>query len=564
MKNNKNDQLKFLILGGVNNIGRNCYVVEYGKDIVVVDLGFGFPEATEYGTNYLIPDVDYLKKRRDRIRGIVISHAHMDHIGALPFVLEDLGFPTIYGREFVIAFIKEKLKEFGLDKKARYRVIETKQDVVLNSITIRLANVTHTIPQSSAVFLKTPAGNVLYTGDYMFDDNPVNEPLSDYEELKRFGQLGVDLVGMDSTNVFEEGKTKSETEIAHVLDGIIAKAEGRIIAATFASLGTRIYSLIEIARKHKRRVVVTGWSMKTMISVLRSIGYIKVNEDIFLSEKDISKVPDNQILILATGTQGEEMSALSRMSRDEHANIKIKPTDTIVLSSSVVPGNDVPVQHLLKNLLRLGARVFHRKFMDVHSSGHGYKEDMKEMYNLVQPKNAIPVHGWPSQTHELGYLLNRWGMKKDNILTPDVGQMFVFDSRAGRWNKGKKIKCKTVYVEGVSVGETGQAVIEERSILASYGIVLIVMNLSKNFQLVREPVVVSRGFVYVKNNKSVLQMISKESRKVFKWWRNSEQNISKSDIKRLKDAVEKSVGRMIYKKTERKPVVVVEIVSHSA
>jgi len=560
MVNNKNNQLKFLILGGVNNIGRNCYVVEYGKDIVVVDLGFGFPEATEYGTNYLIPDIDYLKKRRDRIRGIVISHAHMDHIGALPFVLEDLGFPTIYGREFVIAFIKEKLKEFGLDKKARYRVIETKKDIVLNSITVRLANVTHTIPQSSAVFLKTPAGNVLYTGDYMFDDNPVNEPRSDYDELRKFGQVGVDLVCMDSTNVFEEGKTKSETEIANVLDGIVKRAEGRVIAATFASLGTRIHSLIEIARKHRRRVVVTGWSMKTMISVLRSIGYIKVNEDIFLSEKDISKVPDNQVLILATGTQGEEMSALSRMSRDEHMNIKIKSTDTIILSSSVVPGNDVPVQHLLENILRLGARVFHYKFMDVHSSGHGYKEDMKEMYNLVQPKNAIPVHGWPSQTHELGYLLNRWGMKRENILTPEVGQIFSFDRRNGRWSKGKKIKCKTVYVEGGSVGETGQAIIKERATLASYGIVLVLMNLSKNFRLIGEPFVVSRGFVYVKKSQPILQMISREARNVFKKWRGSEADISKSDLKRLRDAVDKAVGRMIYKKTERKPIVVTEVV----
>ena len=555
MKTKIVNKLKFMALGGVDDINRNCYVIEYGKDIVVMDMGFSFPDDSLYGVDYLIPDVEYLRRRKERIAGIVLSHAHMDHIGAIPYVIEKLGFPMIYGRQFTILLLKEKLKEFGLENKVKTKIVKENEDIHLRSMTARLIPVTHSIPQSSSILVKTPGGNIIYSGDFKFDDNPVNEAKPNYETYEKIGKEGIDLACIDSTNIYLEGKSKSETEIAGILDRIVKNAKGRVIASTFSSLGTRLYSLIEIAKKYNRKVAVTGRSMKNMLVLLRQIGYIKAGDNLFISDKSVKSVPDEKLLILTTGTQGEEMAALSRIARNEHNDIKIKETDTVVLSSSVIPGNQVMVQHLIDDLIKLGARVIHQSFMDVHTSGHGYQEDIKKMLQLVKPKYAMPVHGWPSFIHEAAFQYNRWGMKRKNILIPETGRFFIKEEKDGRWIKTDKIECKDVCVEGISITDAGKALIEERAQLANFGVLLLSFQLDKGGRIIGEVRVNARGFVYLHENVVLIKKIQNNVNEVVAEWRK----IDKRSIKKLKIVISKSISKLVDREVNKKPVITIEV-----
>lgn len=559
-KKKKSSKLKFVALGGISDINRNCYVVEYGKDIVIMDLGLSFPDDELHGVDYLIPDVTYLKKRKDRIRGLVLSHAHLDHIGAIPHVIEELGFPPIYGRKFTITYLREKLKEYNLDQKVNLNIVEPNEKVRLGKLEARLISVTHSIPQASSIVIDTPEGSVFYTGDYKFDEEPIKEPESDYSALKNLSDENVVLGCFDSTNVYMGGKDKSESEIADILDRIVKHASGRVFAATFSSLGTRLYSLINIAKKYNRKVVVTGRSMETMIRVLKSINYIEVSNDIFLPAKKANSVPDDKLLILTTGTQGEEFAALSRMSRGDHRDFKIKSSDTIVLSSSVVPGNQVPVQKLIDDLVELGAKVIHQSFMDIHTSGHAYREDMKRMYKYVKPQNLIPVHGWPSFRHELAFHLDRWGMNRDNILLHDEGQILNYDPKSGKWKKGKKLDLEDVFVEGGRVGETGYDVISERSRLASYGVLFVIINLDNAYKVEGAPQILERGFLRKEESPKLFSSLEDYVRDFYYSWRGTQGKISRDDYEDFYKKIRRNLGRKIYKETGKRPVIMSQIV----
>lgn len=546
------NKLSFMPLGGVEDINRNCYVVEYGKEIVIVDTGFSFPDEDVYGVDYIIPDVSYLKARKDRIRGIIYTHGHLDHVGALPYIAEGLGFPPVYGREFTMLFLQDKLTEFGLDKKIKRTIVEPLTNIQLGSFTVRFIPVAHSIPQSSAVQIVSPAGTVVYTGDYKFDEAPVSENRPDYEELERIGAQGIDLACMDSTNVFDTGKSKTEKEVAVVLDRVVKNARGRVIAATFSSLGSRIFSLVEIAKKYNRKLVITGRSMHSMVDLLRQIKYINVPEDIILPEQKMKGVPDEKLLILTTGSQGEEMAALSRMSRGEHREVKIKDTDTVVLSSSVIPGNQVPVQHLIDDLLRLGAKVIHRSFMDVHTSGHGYQEDMKKMYELLKPRYVMPVHGWRSFIHEAMYLLGTWGMKKNNILHPETGQKFMFDSATKSWSKGEKIPSRDIYIDGKTVGETDASLIEERAKLSEHGLVWVVVKVNGDGTC-SQPVIGTVGVMNVSMRQRLIQDINRNVAVVLTQSRGA-------NMKDIKQNVRRTVSKTLEGAIGKESLVVVEVV----
>lgn len=546
------NRLAFMPLGGVEDINRNCYVVEYGRDIIVIDTGLSFPDDNIYGVNYVIPDVSYLKARKDRVRAIVMTHGHLDHVGALAYVAEDLGYPPVYGREFTMLFLEEKLKEYGLDTRIRRTIVEPKTNVQIGPFTLRFIPVTHSIPQASAVRIATPAGTIVYTGDYKFDEAPVSEMKPDYAELENIGREGVDLACMDSTNVFEQGKSKTEQQVAAILERIVKNARGRVIAATFSSLGSRIFSLIEIAKKYNRKVVITGRSMRTMIDLLGRIKYIDAPQDLFLPEQKMKSVPDERLLILTTGSQGEEMAALSRMSRGEHREVKIKDTDTVILSSSVIPGNQVPVQHLIDDLLRLGAKVIHRSFMDVHTSGHGYQEDMKQMYELLKPHYVMPVHGWPSFIHESMYLLNTWGLKKSNILHPETGQKFDFDPVTRTWVKGEKMPCREIYVDGKTIGETNTTLVEERSQLSHDGIVWVIVKVHKDGTYA-EPVIGTKGVMNVSARQSLMVELKRNVAGVLAQSRGAK-------IKDLTLNIRRAVSNTIVSTIGKESLVVVEVV----
>lgn len=546
-------KLKFIPLGGVEDINRNCYVIEFGNDILVMDMGFSFPDDDLFGVDYLIPDVSYLKRRKDRIKGIVLTHAHLDHVGSIPYVIEELGFPPIYGREFTTLFLAEKLKEFGLDKRVKLITVEPKQVQKLGVFNVRFIPITHAIPQSSSIEVSSPAGTIMYTGDYKFDEAPVMESPPDYDEFKRMGEKGILLACMDSTNVFEEGKAKTETEIAAILDKIVKNSRGRVLAATFSSLGSRLHSLVEIAKKYDRKIVITGRSMKTMIDLLRQIGYVDVSDKLLISEKSMKGVPDEKLLILTTGTQGEEMAALSRMSRGEHRGIHIKDTDTVILSSSVIPGNQSPVQNLIDDLLRLGARVIHQSFMDVHTSGHGYQEDMKKMFSLLQPEFVMPVHGYRSFIHESAYLLQKWGMKKENILHPETGQTFEWDENVRTWKKGTKLDCHDIYVEGPVVGETDASMILDRRKMSESGVIVVGIPADLNGKQNGRVIVSQRGVL----NETFRRKLLVEIENTVSGIARQQKDLRSGNAKKMiRKAVEKVIGSEIGKE----PLVLVEVI----
>jgi ribonuclease J len=546
-------KLKFIPLGGVEDINRNCYVIEYGNDIVVMDMGFSFPDDDLFGVDYIIPDVTYLKRRKERIKGIVLSHAHLDHVGAIPYVIEELGFPPVYGREFTTLFLSEKLKEFGLDKRIKLITMEPKQVQKLGSFDVRLIPITHAIPQSSSIEVSSPAGTIVYTGDYKFDEAPVRESPPDYGEFKRIGERGIQLACMDSTNVYEEGKAKTETEVAAILDTIVRSSRGRVLAATFSSLGSRLHSLVEIAKKYDRKIVVTGRSMKTMIDLLRQIGYVDVSDKLLISEKNMKGIPDDKLLILTTGTQGEEMAALSRMSRGEHRGIRIKETDTVILSSSVIPGNQGPVQNLIDDLLRLGARVMHQSFMDVHTSGHGYQEDMRKMFDLLQPEFVMPVHGYRSFIDESAYLLHKWGMKKEKILHPETCQTFEWDEKGRTWKKGEKFDCHDIYVEGPVVGETDAKMISDRRKMSESGVVVVSIPVDPGGKLEGQPIVTQRGVVNETFRKNLLTELENNVSGIA---RQQKDLRSGNTLKMIRKTVEKTIGSQVGKE----PIVLVEVI----
>lgn len=547
----KQEKLKVIPLSGVEQIGANSTIIEYNDQIVVVDAGLGFPSSQIYGVDYFIPNLEYLKKNKQKIEGIVITHGHLDHIGAIPHFLEALDFPEVYASRFALELIKVKLKEKRLLDKAK--LIEVFPDSKLNAkdITIEFFRVNHSIPESMGVLVRTPAGNIVHTGDFKFDNSPVNEPVADYGKLAEIGNEGALALLSDSTNSFKPGHSTSEAKIAEMLEEVCEQAEGRIIVATFSSLVTRLYQLIQIAQKLDRKVYISGRSMETAISIAREMGYIKAPSDLFIKSNQLKRYKDERIMVLATGAQGENMAALARMGRGEHKDIKIQKGDTVILSASVIPGNDVEVQVMIDDLSKRGAIVYHKDIMDLHSSGHGFKEDQKLMINLVRPKYFIPIHGYQSFLFEHARTAEGLGIEKSNIILPENGDIIEMDSF--NWTKSAKVKSSPLLVSGLGVGDIGASVLSDREQLANYGIVFIVMVVDeKSKELISSPDVISRGFVYVKHNFDLIDSISEKVMSIYS------QEIKKNkDLRHLKHKIQTDVRKHLYKEIEREPMILV-------
>src|SRR3989338_5224272 len=386
--------LRIIPLGGLNDIGeRNCTVFEYGNDIIIVDIGFAFPDDTMPGVDYYIPDVRYLEERKKKIRGILISHGHLDHIGALPYVLAKLGDPPIYTLPLSAQLIERRLNEFNMLGRAKINRLKLNDEITLGAFHIRMFRVNHNIPDNVGFAIKTPVGTIVHTGDWKFDQTPVGEPPAELDKLAIYGREGVKLLMTDSTNANIPGYSISERQISEVIDGIFRNTQNRIVFASFASLVTRVQEVFNIAAKYNRKVVITGRSMIQTVEAALENGYLKTAPKQIVPPDQAKHLPDNQIVILTTGGQGEEFSALARMSRGEHRQIDLKAGDTVVISASVIPGNERSVQTMISNLTRLGAKVVYQKILDIHTGGHAKEEEHKIMLNLVKPKYVMPIHG---------------------------------------------------------------------------------------------------------------------------------------------------------------------------
>jgi len=549
------DELTLCTLSGTNEIGRNCSFIEYKGDIIIIDAGLSFPEQELYGIDYLIPNVQYLKKNRDRIKAILITHGHLDHTGALPYLLPDLDFPPVYAGRFANALIKEKLIEFKIDNRVKQIDVDRSTDIHIGNFHIQFIGVTHSIPNAFSIFIETAGGNVFFSGDYKIDQDPANEPESDYARLKSL-QGRVDLALMESTKANAPGKAKSETEIAQNISEIIKNHNGRVIVASFSSLVSRIYSVLKIAQSTNRKVYVSGRSLLTALKIASAQGYVSLPNNLIVDDKKVKDIQDNQLLILCTGSQGEKNAALSRIALGEHKSIKIKKGDLVILSSSEIPDNIVAIQHMTDKLIQQGAEIIKNDMMEVHESGHGLIEDIKLMYDMLRPKYVMPIHGWLTLRYQNKQNFVRWGMNPDNVLLTEDGQTWIHKNN--KWNNGKIIPSKPILIDGLGVGDVGDVVIKDRQQLAEYGVLCIIMNLhNKTKQLIGKPVFFSKGFVYMKNSQELLKELTNMVNDIHRNWISKPSEKGKLDTIKLKAEIEITLQKYILKKIEREPVIMV-------
>jgi ribonuclease J len=544
--------LRIIPLGGLEEVGANMMAYEFGDDIIIVDMGFAFPDETTPGIDYIIPDTKYLEDNKKKIRGVFITHGHMDHIGAIPYILPKIGDPPIYTLQLSAGLIKKRLEEFSMVNRAKLNII-TKDDVIpLGNFTIRFFAVNHNIPDSVGLSILTPVGQVIHTGDWKLDHTPVNEKPAELHKLAKFGAEGVLALMSDSTNATKAGYCSSEKEIGVQIDRTFADAKGRIIFASFSSLISRMQQVLDLAAKYNRKVIVTGRSMVNNIEVALSLGYLKIQPKIIIKSEQAAKYPDNQILILTTGAQGEESAGLARMARGEHRSIKIKRGDTAIISASPIPGNERSIVAVLDNLTREGANVIYNKILDIHTSGHAQQEELKLMLSLVKPKYLMPIHGEHHMLAAHGKLAQSLGMPEENVFLMENGEVLEINS-TGTAKKEGSVPAGYVFVDGLGVGDVGEVVIRDRQVMAQDGMFVIIITLDRrNGKLTQQPDILSRGFIYMKNNDDLIREVKHEVRKLVEGQGKAK---LEPNWAYLRQVIRDEVGEYLFQKTERRPMI---------
>ena len=544
---------RIFALGGLDEVGRNCMVFEHEKDILIVDMGFQFPEQDMLGIDYIIPDVSYLDDKKDRIRGILLTHGHLDHVGAIPYIIERLGFPTIYGTKLTLGIVERKLEEFGLSKRVKLQSFVAEDHLRFGQWDVDFFRVNHSIPDAVGIILKSPNGTFVHTGDFKFDLSPAGDQRpAEFDKIAALSHQNVTALFSDSTNALRPGHTMSEREVAKTLNEIIGGAEGRIIIAAFSSLIARIQQIMDVALKYRRKVYITGRSMMETLEVAKVLGYLKYPKDLVHDAARMGKVHDRDTLILTTGSQGEDASALARMAAGTHQMVRIKKNDLVVLSSSPIIGNERSVAKVTNNLCRLGVKVIDNKMMDVHTSGHANQEDLKLMITLVKPKYLIPVHGeyFMRQGHkELGHQL---GMPQNQGILVENGDVMEFKNGEIRVT-GEKIPTDYVLVDGLGTGDTSNQVIIDRQGMSENGVLVVLLSLDKKTnKLIRDPDIISRGFIYMSESDEVISKISREAKDIYNKCISKKADMKRGELKNmLKVGLEKMIHRMI----ERRPLI---------
>ena len=544
-------------LGGLGEVGRNMMVVEYEGKIIIIDMGFRMPEEDMPGIDYIIPNAAYLKGKERSILGVIITHGHYDHIGAIPYLIPQLGNPPIFAGEMAKAIILRRQEDFPSKGKLNISLIQDKKRFRLGPFDIEPFRQNHNIQDNFGFLISTPAGNIVHTSDFKFDDAPVNEPPTDYERLKHMGQEGVLLLMSDSTNSEEPNHSLSEKHIMANLDEVFKKAQGRIITATFASLLNRVQQIITLSEKYGRRVALEGFSMKTNVEIAKQTGYIKAKKGTLVTTKEILNSQDPKITIACTGAQGEERAVLMRIVNGEHKLLKIQKGDTVIFSSSVIPGNERTVQYVKDNLYRQGANVFHYKMMDIHASGHANQEELKEIIHYLKPKFFIPIHGQFSMLVNHALLARNTGMPEKNVIVPENGNVVDLTKTQITIEK-KLVPANYIMVDGLGVGDVGEVVLRDRQSLAKDGmfVIIVVVDRQKG-QVKGSPDIISRGFVYLRESKDLLHQVR---RHVIDIVNKSVGTGGAVNWVYVRDNVRNKITDFLFLKTERRPMVLPVII----
>lgn len=547
------DRLRIIPIGGVEEVGANMTVFEYGNDIIVVDMGFAFPDETTPGIDYIIPDTQWLEENKSRIRGVFITHGHLDHTGAIPYIMPKIGNPPIYTLPLSAGFIKKRLEEFNLLNRIQINSVGKDDTIPLGNFKVRFFGVNHNIADSVGLSITTPAGQIIHTGDWKIDHTPVGEEPMEFAKLARFGGEGVIALLSDSTGSISPGYCPSEREIGVSIDRIFQDAKARIIFSSFSSLIPRMQQVFDISAKYNRKVIVTGRSMVQNVEIALSLGYLKIAPKLIIKSEQAKKYPDNQIVILTTGAQGEEFSALARMSRGEHKIVKINKGDTVVVSASQIPGNERSIVAVLDNLTRMGADVIYNKIYDIHTSGHARQEELKLMIGLTKPKYFIPIHGEHHMLVAHKKLALSVGMKEENIFLMENNLPLEIDAR-GEAKVGAKLPGGYVFVDGLGVGDVGEVVIRDRQVMAQDGMFVIIMTLDRHTgKLIGQPDILSRGFIFMKNNDELIREVKHEVRKLAEG--QSGKATGEPAWAYLRQAIRDEVGEYLFQKTERRPMI---------
>ncbi len=539
-------------MGGLEEIGRNMMLLEYGKDIIVIDMGLQFPEEDMPGIDYIIPNTAYLKDKKEKIRGVIITHGHYDHIGAIPHSIGRLGNPPIYASPLTAGIIRKRQEDFYRAPKLDIHEIKKTDKIELGCFKIGFFHVNHNIPGGFGLVIDTPVGRIVHTGDFKFDHSPIGDEPIDISRITQIAKKGVLLLMSDSTSAEKPGNSISEKEIQDNLEVIFKETAGRIIIATFASLISRIQEVINLAEKYGRKVAVDGFSMKTNVEIAKKLGYLKSQKGTLIKISRANDYPDEKVVVLCTGAQGENNAVLMRIVNQEHKHIKVQKNDAIVFSSSVVPGNERTVQNLKDMLWRQGARVYHYQMMDVHAGGHGQEEDLKVMINLVKPKFFMPIHGSYYMLKLHGEIAESIGIPSKNILIGGNGKVILLNEKSIKLSE-EVVPSNYVMVDGLGVGDVGQVVLRDRQAMAEDGMFVVIAVIDSKTGRVRgEPDIISRGFVYLRESKELLDQTRKKIKEIVNHSSSPEHTTNWSYVK---ENIRDKIGQFLYTKTQRRPMV---------
>lgn len=544
------EKVRIIPLGGLGEIGKNITVIECDDEIIVIDCGIAFPDEEMYGVDLIIPDITYLKNNEKKIKGIFLTHGHEDHIGALPYVLKEINVP-LYGTKLTIGIVRTKLEEHNVLAEAKLNNVEPGDVISFNKLKVEFIRNTHSIADSCSLAIFTPVGIILHTGDFKIDYTPIDGQKMDLQRISNLGKEGIALLMADSTNVERQGHSLSEKSIGLTLDRIIGKAKGRVIVATFASNIHRMQQIVDASIKSNRKVAFNGRSMENISKVAMELGYLHIPNEHIISIDDLNDYENNKITLITTGSQGEPMASLARIAFSTHRKIVIEPNDTFIISASPIPGNDKLISRVINQLFRKGADVIYEDLEDVHVSGHAYKEELKLIHTLVNPKYFMPVHGEYRHLKHHGDLAEDLGMKKSDIFILETGN--VLELTKNSCKKEGKVRTGAIFVDGLGVGDVGNIVLRDRRHLAQDGMLTIVVAIERDtLSIVSGPDVITRGFVYVKESEELINKVKELSVNelekclgmgVIEWYV-------------LKGNIKKNVENYIYEKTKRRPTII--------
>ncbi len=540
-------KLRIVSLGGVDEIGKNMYVFEYEDDIVVVDCGSIFPKEDMLGVDLVIPDVTYLVNKKKNVRGYLLTHGHEDHIGATPYILRQVPAP-LYGTRLTLALVDLKLKEHRING-INMQVVQPRDEVRLGKFTAKFIHVSHSIAGACAIALTCPAGTVVCSGDFKIDYTPIDGQITDLQTLAELGSKGVLAMLCESTNVERPGYTMSEIKIGRTFENMFEQAKGRVIVAMFASNIHRMQMVIDSAISFGRRVCFIGRSMVNVSHVAMDIGELRIPEECLIDVDDLDRYPDEEILVLTTGSQGEPMAGLTRMAYAEHRKLQIRPSDMVIISATPIPGNDKSISRVINQLYRCGAQVIYSSLAEVHVSGHACQEELKLMHSLVQPKYFIPVHGEYRMLWQHAELAESMGMDTRNIVIPEIGQ--VIEMTQDTLELGEVVPNGTVLVDGLGVGDVGNVVLRDRKHLSEDGLIIVVLAIDRDeCKLVSGPDIISRGFIYVRENEDIIENTRELARQII-----LSSDLSGENWPDIKNRLKDEMHRFIFEKIKRNPMI---------